>query len=298
MAKKIDKLKLIEQALMHDSITVDSVKNGLGELEFKARVKLEKIKKSQKTKNKYLKKHVIKNTNAETVVASIKDYINSDRVYGDEITGTFLKGLHTLQGTPYTLIDYARASKYTTLLYFGFSNFQAWKKVFPKEIAKYNKKGKSIRKLRRQAKIFHKSPLVQKLLDVIQLEVHLQYSDIYHKAIKTQKELMENAKSDFVRQKAATDLMNHLAKPANVTANGVDEQDALKRSREDQTAILSNFAAAMHQLAQSQKEAISKGHTTALNVAAERLTKKVETEQVGTVLDFKKIKENTYVPDE
>ena len=120
---------------------------------------------------------------------------------------------NVLQEGRYKLLDYAKACKYVAYKSMGFSNFDAYKRVFPDKVKKWLEDGVPYDHQHAYVGKYNKSKLVVEITKKALIPVHILNQDVVQKAINVQVELMMNAKSELVRQKAAESLMKELKMP-------------------------------------------------------------------------------------
>ena len=110
----------------------------------------------------------------------------------------------------YTVINYANACKYLAYKAMGFSNFDAYKRVFPDKVKKWLEEGVPYDHQHAYVGKYNKSPLVVKLTERSLIPHKILNQDKAQKGINVLEELALNAKSEMVRMKAAEALVREL----------------------------------------------------------------------------------------
>ena len=142
----------------------------------------------------------------------------------------------------YKLTDYAKACKYIAYKSMGLSNIDAFNKVFPERIKRWEENDKEPEKIHRYIHRYNKSPLVLNITKKTLLPIHLLNQDLVQRAINVQADLMMNAKSELVRQKAAETLIKELKLPED---NKIELDITMKKDKslEQLEQTLAEFSA-------------------------------------------------------
>ncbi len=187
------------------------------------------------------------------------------RVYRDNI----LSYSSVLATGKYSLTAYVHAVKFVSLKLLGDKHSIAYSKVFPDRYQELINKGATPSKIASFADNYSKNALVVKILEQTMVPTHILNAGIYQQAINTQADLMLNANSEMVRQKAAESLMNNLAAPVAAKL----ELD-MTQNASDALADLRETTA---KLAQQQLRMIAGGQFTAKDAAhSDIIAKKVK----------------------
>lgn len=196
---------------------------------------------------------------------ALTDQINlltTDPILGEEIRQNFLTYTNVLQEGKWGTEQYLNAVQYVTHKLMGRSNLEAYQLTFPTRYSELIQKGTSSKDISAYVAAYHKGKLVNAIMEKCLIPVHVQFVDVYHKAISVQADLMMNSQSDKVRQDAANSILTHLAKPKEnaptvaIQINNNAELDAMKRM--------------MGNLAGAQLDAIQRG-TPAKELAGQTL---------------------------
>lgn len=204
------------------------------------------------------------------VTDDLVDLVNSEtdselrRAYKDNILGY----MNVLTGGRFSLTAYICAVKFVSLKLLGDNSSTAYAKVFPDRYQNLVNSGATGSKIASFASNYEKNALVVKILEQTMVPTHILNANIYQEAINTQADLMRNANSEMVRQKAAESLLNNLKAP-EVAKVEID----VKHS----DSVVDDLRETTRALARQQKELIANGHMTARDVAhSDIIGKKVE----------------------
>lgn len=163
----------------------------------------------------------------------------------------------------YKLSNYLEASLFVAHKQLGKSNVDAWIATFPKKYQKYvgSVPDKTIATY---ASAYAKNKLVVSIMDRALVPVHILFADEYYKAVKVQVELMYNASSDTVRQKASEAIMRELKPPMEAK---------VKVEVTDSSGVMDSLAEAVAKLSSNQREKIIEGSYTTKEIAHSNITK-------------------------
>lgn len=209
---------------------------------------------------------------------ALTDHINtitSDPILAEEIRSNFITYTHVLQDGKWGMEAYLNAVQYVTHKLMGRTNQEAYQLTFPQRMNELISKGTTSKDISAYVSAYHKGKLVNAIMEKCLIPVHVQFVDVYHKAISVQLDLMQNSQSDKVRQDAANSILTHLAKPkdqaptALIQNNVSIELDAMKKMMTD--------------LASTQLSAIDHG-MTAKDLAGQTLIT-VEAEDIRDATD-------------
>lgn len=191
----------------------------------------------------------LKSAVTQEFVDKINQSIN-DPLMAQSIKENFLTYTHVLLDGRYQLYEYLNAVKYVSFKLMGMTNQDAYFKTFPDRYAKLVAQGTSAKDISCYVSAFHKTKLVTSLIEQSLIPIWLLNQDVYQKAINTQVELMNTAKSERIRCMAADSLLNHLKKPEKTEAAvNIDMRE---------TKGISELKEALITLAKNQKMLIEK----------------------------------------
>ena len=160
---------------------------------------------------------------AETVEELQK--FSDDPDYGEEFLACYGDHLNILGDNPkYTSVGYMSAVKFFSLIEQGNKITNAYTKVFPERLARRVARGQSKKDIRGEASRYNSTALVNEIRKVATQPVQLIHRHLLHKAILVQADLMMNARSELVRQKAGEVLIKEL-KPTEDAVISIDIKD-------------------------------------------------------------------------
>jgi hypothetical protein len=184
----------------------------------------------------------------ESVLEEIQK-LAEDPDYGEEFLDTYIDHLNVLKNVSKRTHDqYLNAVKFFSLVEGGHSLTDAYIKVFPDRF-RTRKKGssdpdKSV--MRADASRYNNTMLVNEIRKAATIPVQLIHRHLLHEAILEQANLMRNARSEMVRQKAADTLIREL-KPAEEHTLKLDVNDGASSVIEELRKATERLAAAEHQ---------------------------------------------------
>lgn len=156
--------------------------------------------------------------------------------------------------------DYVKAVEFCVHKMNGETAIRAYTLTFPDRIARFEAEGVATHFVHVYAGAYAKGKLVTDILARMMVPTHVMYMDYFHKAVKTQVELMTDERvSPKVRAEAANSLMTHLKQPVVQKAElniGIEESDTIKQLSE-----------AMDKLSGMQQEKILDGSYTVTDIA-------------------------------
>ena len=155
--------------------------------------------------------------------------------------------------------DYANACKYVALRNMGKTNYDAYIITFPDRYRRWLETGKSIDEQHQIVSRYNKSKLVVEILKKSLIPTKILNQDLVQKAINVQADLMLNAKSEMVRQKAAETLIRELK---------IDDDNKLELDitvKKDKS--LEALEKTLTEVSQKQLELIKQGQITNKEVA-------------------------------
>lgn len=113
----------------------------------------------------------------------------------------------------YTTKDYLNAVAFHSFIMIGNTKRVAWAKVFPDKYQRLIDMGVPDKEISAHAYSYGKGKLCVAIEERLLVPIWIANYGNYQKAINVQVDLMQNAKSELVRCKAADSLLTHLAKP-------------------------------------------------------------------------------------
>ena len=155
-----------------------------------------------------------------------------------------IKGMRGVSG-----IDYIKAVQYCSFIAIGDSQRRAYEKTFPDRVAKKQADGS----ISASSSFYHRTDLVQKILDMSQIPLHMVFMAEKYKAIQKLSELMTGADSERIQMESADKLLTHLKTPENTKL----EIDIGFKKNE----TLDNLDKTLSMLAKKHIEMIGSGHT-------------------------------------
>jgi hypothetical protein len=180
----------------------------------------------------------------------------TDPDYGEEFLDSYLTHLNVLKDAVRAdHRQYLNAIKFFTLVESGNSLTDSYIKVFPERFDKrrqnFPKEEQKKDIMRSEASRFNRSVLVNEIRKVAAIPVQLIHRHLLHEAILEQANLMKNARSEMVRQRAGATLITEL-KPT--------EDNVLNVKVEDESGnVIKDLREAVISLAAREREAILAG---------------------------------------
>lgn len=113
----------------------------------------------------------------------------------------------------FKMTNYINAIKYVSFKLLGSTNIGAYTKTFPDKVAGFKARGVTDKDISSYVSAYHKSKLVNLIMEQTLIPVHVLNAPLYQQAINTQASLMLYAKSEKVRCDAADSLMKQLKPP-------------------------------------------------------------------------------------
>ena len=134
--------------------------------------------------------------------------------YGDEFKQNMITYMEVLNGGKYSLNDYKNAILFVTQKLLGASDIDAYARTFPERYQRLLDEGLDRDRMSPYVTAYKRSnKLVQSVIEATLIPTHILNAHIYQESVNRNRELMMHARSETVQQKAATDLMLHLAPP-------------------------------------------------------------------------------------
>jgi len=211
--------------------------------------------------DKRFRKHI-----TDEVVDLVNSEANSElrRVFRDNV----LTYSSVLSKGKYSLAAYVNAVKFTSLMMMGDKTSTAYSKVFPDRYQNLLDKGSTASQIASFSDNYSKSSLMVKIMEQTMVPTHILNAGTYQEAINTQADLMRNANSETVRQKAAESLIVNLKAP---------EAAKVEIDINYSNDMIDDLRATTRALAKQQMDLIKGGHANASEIAhSEILATKTE----------------------
>lgn len=190
--------------------------------------------------------------------------INSDPLIASQIRENFINYSHILNEGKYKTEDYLNAVMYVSFKLMGYSNQDSYIKAFPQRYSNLVANGATMKDISAYVSAYAKGKLVNQIMEQSIVPSWVLNQDAYQEAINKQVELMRFARSERVQAMAADSLLKNLAKPEAI-------QGPLINIDMQESSVLKQMKESILELAKVQKEAISKGQTTAKVVAEQNI---------------------------
>ena len=187
-------------------------------------------------------------------LTDIVNSISADPIVCERVRENFISFASVLKHGKFKTTDYVNACAYVSYKLMGYNNVEAYARTFPQRYTALRAKGVDDKTISSYVSGYHKGRLVSLILERSVVPSWVLNQDIYQKAINTQVDLMLNAKSEKVRGESANSLLTHLKKPEKHEVSldiGITESSGMTELKE-----------MLNRLAESQRDAISKGAST------------------------------------
>jgi hypothetical protein len=142
----------------------------------------------------------------------------------------------------------------------GHTNYDAYKIVFPDKYNRWLNEGVRLEDQHKYVNKWNKSKLVTEITKKAIIPTWITHQDYVHEAILVNVDLMRNARSEMVKQKAAIDLMNYLKQPEDnkmtldVNINKSDSlvqlEETLNRFAEEQLKAIESKSVSAKEIAE------------------------------------------------
>jgi hypothetical protein len=161
------------------------------------------------------------------------------------------------------LNTYIDAVRYVSFQHLGYTNQEAWMKVFPERYQRLVDLEKTDVFIRATVSNYNKNKIVNKIREQTMVPTWVLNHDMFQEALNTQLDIMTTSKNDKARTDAANSLLTHL-KPPEATKLQLDvnvtQDNSIKELRD-----------ATLELARAQKLQIEAGNMSADEVAAGKI---------------------------
>lgn len=197
----------------------------------------------------------------DSIEQSFVDKLNNlanDPIVADQIRNNFISYAHVINDGKFSIEEYLSAVKYVSFKLMNLTNIDSYARTFPQRYAGLLAKGTSQKDIASYVSAYNRGKLVNLILEQTLVPSWVLNQDIYQKAINTQAELMNNAKSERVKCMAADSILKALAKPeATGPLVNIDMKE---------TSGINELKQALVELAANQKKSIEKGILTPKNI--------------------------------
>lgn len=193
----------------------------------------------------------------DSIEQSFVDKLNNlanDPIVADQIRNNFISYAHVINDGKFSIEEYLSAVKYVSFKLMNLTNVDSYARTFPQRYAGLLARGTSQKDIASYVSAYNRGKLVNLILEQTLVPSWVLNQDIYQKAINTQAELMNNAKSERVKCMAADSILKALAKPE---AAGPLVNIDMKES-----SGINELKQALVELAANQKRSIEKGILT------------------------------------
>lgn len=146
----------------------------------------------------------------------LTDKINAasnDPEAAESIRENFISYANVLTEGRFKVEDYLNAVSYVSFKLMGFTNQDAYARAFPQRYQNLVAAGKNDKEISAYVASYNGNKLVNLILEQSIIPSWLLNQDVYQEAIKTQFDMMRNAKSEKVRVEAANSILTHLKRP-------------------------------------------------------------------------------------
>lgn len=206
-------------------------------------------------------KEVVPKQHRTKVSQSFVDTLNT-MVKDPQMAEVYQKNIitysHVLQDGRFKLTDYFNAVLFVSYKMMGLSSMAAYQKVFPDKCRDMVNRNVSAKDMQAYASTFNKNKLVTLIYEQTLIPDHIMYASVRHRAIAAQANLL-NSTNEYVVQKAADSLMNHLKAPESAKIS-------IEMGTKD-TGVLADLSEALNRLSNQQSIAIQAGSLSAKQIA-------------------------------
>lgn len=197
----------------------------------------------------------------DSIEQSFVDKLNNlanDPIVADQIRNNFISYAHVINDGKFSIEEYLSAVKYVSFKLMNLTNIDSYARTFPQRYAGLLARGTSQKDIASYVSAYNRGKLVNLILEQTLVPSWVLNQDIYQKAINTQAELMNNAKSERVKCMAADSILKALAKP--------EAAGPLVNIDMKETSGINELKQALVELAANQKKSIEKGILTPKNI--------------------------------
>jgi len=200
----------------------------------------------------------LKNSVNPEVMAAINKTLS-----GPESTEMFKENLlsytRVLLEGKFKMTSYVNAVRYVSFKLLGGTNKAAFSATFPDKISRWNAKGVSEKDQSSYISAYHKSKLVNLIMEQTLVPLHVLNAPIRQQAVNKLADLMMNAKSEKVQSDSAAHLLKELKPPDNAKVE-LDLGEQTSKS-------LDSLKSTMRDLVAQQKKMIEDGSSNVKSIA-------------------------------
>lgn len=199
------------------------------------------------------------------ITTSFVDDLNhmvKDPDFGELYSKNVITYTSVLQEGRFKLLDYFNATAFVSYKMLGMSSMNAYQKVFPDKVRDMIARNVSNKDLQAYASTYNKTKLVTLIYEQTLIPDHIMYASVRHRAIAAQANLL-NSSNEYVVQKAADSLMNHLKAP-------VDAKMTIDIGAKD-SGVVADLSSALANLALQQQQMITSGSMNAKQIAHSKI---------------------------
>lgn len=201
----------------------------------------------------------LRNSISQDLVNKLNN-LDKDPLVAESMQEKALGFINVLTEGKFKIDDYLNAVKFVTYRVSGSTQQAAYAKTFPQRYLKFKADNLTSKEISAYTTMYAKGKLVTMLLERAMIPVHLVNADNFQKAINTQVEIMQTAKSEMARVTAANSILTHLKPPETskieISTNTEETRSALESLRET-----------TRELARMQSQAIQSGKHSAQSIA-------------------------------
>ncbi len=200
-----------------------------------------------------------KTTITDELVESINMMILDEPEVGNLVKDNFITYTHVLQSGRYSMSNYLNAVKFCSYKLMNLTNFDAYKMTYPNRYERLKERYMDVegldetefkKKVSSYVVSIANGPLVTKILSQVQLPTKLFNMHLLQEAINVEANLMHNARSEMVKEKAANTLIQYL---------GAEEEKIQLDVGYKKDDIIDQYESAMKRMVEEQLNEIHKG---------------------------------------
>ena len=187
-------------------------------------------------------------------LADILNQLSGDPEAAAAIRETFLGHTKVLNEGKFKLEDYANATAYVSYKLMGYTNQEAYARTFPQRYQALVARGASSKDISAYVAIYNRGKLVNLVLEQALIPVWVINQDVFQKAVMTQLDIMQTAKSEMVRMQAANSLLTHIKPP--------EKKQIDLNITTPETSGMTELRQMLTMVAERQRQLIEQGATT------------------------------------
>ena len=152
-------------------------------------------------------------TNVSQEMVDSLNNLSTDPLAAKNIRDNFISYSFVMKEGKFKLVDYVHAVAYVSYKVMGLSNKDSYWRTFPERYQNLTAKGASDKDISSYVSAYNKNKLVNLILEQTLIPSWVLNQDAYQRAINTQLDLMQNAKSEKVKCDAANSILTQLKRP-------------------------------------------------------------------------------------